>query len=307
MHGKSRFAAMLAAAIVGLAFLAAIPTARADMSRPTWTAGDFWVYALAAGSGSARYNGTLRFDVKGTESINVNGTSYPTYHVAAVVNIPFGNFAFTLPADIWYNVTNLAIVKITATISIAILNFTANTMVTIAGNPPQNILWPLTAGATWSSSTTVWETTVSSNGTTRSTSVPLTTAFTVQSDTTITVPAGTFTTTPVKEVQAGASGSVVNYWAPQAGNKAKTESYNSSGASQGSYNLTAYNYQAGSFLTAVYFGLTGLVWLIILAVVIIAIAAVVLMRRRRPRAPMTMPPQQPPMEPYQPPTGPPGP
>jgi hypothetical protein len=307
MHTRSRVAAVVAAMLVAFAFLAAVPSARASMNRPTWTAGDYWVYSFGGnfGNGSAMLSGTgtLRFDVVGVEAHAVNGTSYSSYHVTATLSIKYSSVTISINADLWYSVDTLAIVEISAAVnSPPIASFS------ISGNPPQTIQWPLTAGAHWSSATSVTAKEKFTNGTTIPTYSRLSTNFDVLADEQITVPAGTFTTTPLKETATGVSAGYVKvYWAPQAGNSARTETYNNTGADKGGYNLTAYNYQGGSFLTSVYFGLSGLVWLIILAVVIIVIAAVVVMRRRRPRAPMPMPPYQPPMQqPYEPPPGPPG-
>lgn len=294
--------------LVAFAFLAAVPAARASMNRPTWTAGDYWSYSFGGSFGNSslayRANGTLRFNVLGVEAHTVNGTSYSTYHVAVTLSFKYSGVTVSINADLWYSVETLAIVEISAAI-----NSPPFASISISGNPPQTIQWPLTAGAHWSSSTAVTTKEKYTNGTTIPAYSTLSTDFDVLADTTITVPAGTFTTTPLKETPSGIStGYVVVYWAPQAGNSARTETYNSTGADKGGYNLTAYNYQGGSFLTSVYLGLTGLVWLIIIAVVIIVIAAVVIMRRRRPRMPIAMPPQQPMMQqPYEPPPGPPGP
>jgi hypothetical protein len=307
MHARSRLAAVVAAMLVAFAFLAAVPPARASMSRPTWTTGDYWVYSFGGnfGNGSTRFNGsgTLRFDVVGVEAHAVNGTSYSTYHTTVTLSIRYGSVSLSINADVWYSVDTLAVVEISAAVSLPPI-----ASVSISGNPPQTIEWPLTAGAHWSSSTAVTSKEKLTNGTTIPTYSTLSTNFDVLADTTITVPAGTFTTTPLKETATGvSSGYAVVYWSPQAGNSARTESYNNTGADKGGYNLTAYNYQGGSFLTSIYLGLSGLVWLIIIAVVIIVIAAVVIMRRRRPRAPMQMPPQQPMMQQtYEPPPGPPG-
>src|SRR5437867_9100521 len=90
MHRSAR--AMVAAfALLLVAAFAIVPgTARANMDKPTWAAGDFWVYSFVSGSGGLAINGTLRLDVTGTESVTLNQTDYPCYHVAADLKIPFG-------------------------------------------------------------------------------------------------------------------------------------------------------------------------------------------------------------------------
>jgi len=301
MHSRLR----VLAPAVGLLLIAALAftaaPARAAVDRPAWAAGDFWVYAYSSALTGTAITGTLRMDVTGSESVMVNGSSYPTYHVAATLTIPFGSLTLTLPADIWYSSSTLAIVKIVATVNLTFGTVSANSHIAISGNPPQIIQWPLTAGASWDSSTVVWAVTTNSTGAVSYTSAPLTTHFEVQTDASITVPAGTFTTSPVKETTTGSTSFVINYWSPQAGNSARTESHNSSGQSAGSYNLTSYRYQGGSFFTTVFVGLPVWIWLILLVLVVAGVVGTVLVRRRRPRVgtppPGWAPPQQPPSGP----------
>src|SRR2546430_113861 len=301
MHSRLR----VLAPAVGLLLIAALAftatSAQAATERPAWASGDFWVYEYSSALTGTKITGTLRMDVTGTESVNVNGSSYPTYHVAAVLTIPFGSFTLTLPADIWYNSNTLAIVKIVATVNLTIGTISENSHVSISGNPPQIIQWPLTAGASWDSSTTVWDVTTNSTGAVRYAQMPLATHFEVQTDASITVPAGTFMTSPLKETAAGSTSYVINYWSPQAGNSVRTESHNSSGQSAGSYNLTSYRYQGGSFFTTVFVGLQTWIWLILLVLVVAAVVGAVLVRRRRPGVgappPGWAPPQQPPSGP----------
>jgi len=298
MHAKARIVASgIAVLLLSLALIP--PPASAAMNRPTWSRGDFWVYAFASGATGTTTNGTMRMDVTGTESVTVNGTAYSAYHVDAVLTIPFGgSLVFTVPADIWFSTDTLAIVKITAAVNLTLGTFTIDSTISVSGNPPQVIQWPLTAGASWSSSTTVWTSATNASGTTYQSS-SLTTAFSVQADATVSVPAGTFTTTPLRETEAGNGSYTVNYWSAQVGNWARVGEFNSSGQDEGGFNLTAYNYQAGSFFTSVVIGLPVWIWLILIVVVLTAIVGIAA-KRRRPRrpqaAPPPMPPQEPPME-----------
>lgn len=277
--------------IASLAFVA--QPARAEMGRPSWAAGDFWVYSLSSTDpGSGVPNATLRFDVKGTESVTVNGTAYSTYHVAATVSFVLVGTT-TFPADIWFSTETLAIVKIRAVLQVSVPGFDGSGTFEISGNPPQTIQWPLRAGATWQSSTTVWTVTTNSSGTTYM-SVPLTTTFNVQSDATITVPAGTFTTTPVREESGTGAGYTINYWSPQVGNWVRVAQYNDSDGNEGNFNLTSSNYQAGNFFTAVILFLPTWIWLLIAAAVVVVVVALARRRGRRPAR--AMPPAEPPPE-----------
>src|SRR6266849_7800670 len=238
--------ALLLIASLGLA----LQPAKASMDRPTWSAGNFWVYNISSGSGPATVTGTFRMDVSGTETVTLNGTGYPSYRVASDLKIPLGGgLTFEVFPVIWFSVDTLAVVKIQAVVP-PILNLTTQTTVVIAGSPPQTIQWPLTAGATWSSSTVVWTSSMNATRTTWS-HATLSTTFTVQSDATITVPAGTFSTT--------------NFWSAQVGNWVRVGSYNRTGQNSQNFNLTSYGYSGGpGFFGSIILGLPAWIWLILL-------------------------------------------
>src|SRR5439155_700740 len=168
MHRSAR--AMVAAfALLLVAAFAIVPgTARANMDKPTWAAGDFWVYSFVSGSGGLAINGT------------------PT---------------------------------------------------------------------TWAHAT-------------------LATTFEVKSDATITVPAGTFTTTPIKETNTANATYTMNYWSAQVGNWVRVGDYDSTGRNTDNFNLTSSNYQGGNFFTSIIFGLPVWIWLILLVVILVAIIGV---------------------------------
>jgi len=272
----------------------AVP-ARANMDRPTWAAGDFWVYDVR-GSGLSVGNTTFRMDVTGTDSVTLNGTPHPSYKVSADLKITAGLVTFEVKPDIWFSVDTLAIVKITAVIP-PIGNLTTQTTIVIAGSPPQTIQWPLTAGATWSSSTEVWTSSMNATKTTWSHST-LSTTFAVQPDATITVPAGTFSTNPLKEL-SGNGTYTTNFWSAQVGNWARVGSYNNTGKNTQNFNLTSYGYSGGGFFGSIILGLPIWIWLILLVVIVVAIIGFFAVRRRKPPVmmPPAMPPQQPPMGP----------
>lgn len=296
-------ACVAAFALLLVAAFAIMPgTAKANMDRPTWAAGNFWVYSFVSGSGGLTINGTLRLDVSGTETVTLNGTDYPSYHVAADLKIPFGaGFSYELTPDIWFSTDTLAIVKIRAVVA-PIANLTTQTTVVIAGSPPQTIHWPLTAGATWTDSTVVWTSSTNATATTWA-QAALSTRFEVQSDASISVPAGTFTTTPIKESNTANLSYTMNYWSAQVGNWVRVGDYDSTGRNTDNFNLTSYSYSGGSFFTSILFGLPVWIWLVLLVVIIVAIIGVFAVRRRKPpmRAMPPPPPQMPPQEPMGPP------
>src|SRR2546425_12548224 len=113
MHPSARV--MVATfALLLIAAVAIVPgTARANMDKPTWAAGDFWVYSFVSGSGGVTLNGTLRLDVTGTETVTLNQTDYPCYHGAAELKIPFGaRLSYEVTPDIWFSTATLAIDEI---------------------------------------------------------------------------------------------------------------------------------------------------------------------------------------------------
>jgi hypothetical protein len=296
MRSPARFVAVGVVVALVLAFGFLAQPARASTGRPTWSVGDFWVYSYRAEALNQTASGSLRLDVVATESVTLNGTSYSTYKVKGTISYQFGSLTTTFVGDVWYT-TDLAI----AEISFA-FNLTGSLTVTIWGNPPQHINWPLTNGDSWTSSTDVTLHEVAPNGTATNTYTRLSTTFTVLADTSVTVPAGTFTTTPVKETTAGSTGYTINYWSPQAGNSVRNEPYGSSGsAPSGGYNLTDYRYQNGSFFTMVLIGLPLWIWLVLIVFIAIVVGVAVAMRRRRRRPaappPGWSPPQEPPAGP----------
>ena len=297
MHTLARIVALgVALLLVGTLGLALQP-AKASMDRPTWSAGNFWAYNITSGSGASMVTGIFRMDVAGTETVTLNGTGYPCYRVTSDFKIPFGGgLSFEVFPVIWFSVDTLAIVRIQAVVP-AILNLTTQTTVTIAGSPPQTIQWPLTAGATWSSSTEVWTSSMNATRTTWS-HATLLTNFSVQSDATITVPAGTFSTTPLKELSANGT-YTTNFWSAQVGNWVRVGSYNSTGGNTQNFNLTSYGYSGPGFFGSIILGLPVWIWLILLVVIVVAIIGFFAVRRRKPPVmmPPAMPPQEPPMGP----------
>src|SRR6266705_6300450 len=118
MHPSARVMVAAFALLLVAAFAIVPGTAKANMDKPTWAAGDFWVYSFVSGSGGLTINGTLRLDVTGTETVTLNNTDYPSYHVAADLKIPLGaGFTYEAFPDIWFSTATLAIVKIRAVVA----------------------------------------------------------------------------------------------------------------------------------------------------------------------------------------------
>src|SRR2546428_12648278 len=115
MHTSARVLVAAFALMLVTAFAIVPGTARANMEKPTWAAGNFWVYSFVSGSGGLTINGTLRLDVTGTETVTLNGTDYPSYRVAADLKIPFGGgLSYVAPPGTLFLADTLAPGKIPA-------------------------------------------------------------------------------------------------------------------------------------------------------------------------------------------------
>ncbi len=296
----------------------AMPAASASTSMPTWTAGDYWVYSLNLSAIIPGFNGaaTMRYDVLGTDSLTIGSTTVQTYKTKLnlTASITSGSYSATVTftGNAWFRTSDLAPAEETfsATIGTTPISFTTTY------NPPPAVQWPLTAGQSWNATTSVTST---YNGGSPSTQAEVLNE-TVQADQSLTVPAGTFTVTPVKQTAyvAGIAGTEysVSYWSGSAGNYASQKSFYASNNTQvSSMDLKSYSYAAGSSGTGTILGLPVLAWIVIVVIIAVVVVALALLMRRKP-APMVPPPAgappvspppagQPPAQPPQTPPGPP--
>lgn len=304
---KRILTAIVVALLMVVTAVSLAPPTRASTSAPTWTAGDYWVYNVTGfsfGIGTSG-SGTWRLDMLGQQSITVGSTSYNTYHLKLNVTITVTQGSTTttisLPGDIWLRTSDFAPVK--QSMSLSFLGSTFSE--TQTNTPPPGRQWPLTPGATWSASYMV--TSVSALGSIISTTYRNdTSAYSVQADTSLTVPAGTFTVTPLKESAPDGSYNL-SYWSSTAGGPVREDTVDVFGTTTTSLALKSYNYQSGTAVGGLFLGLPLLAWIAIIAVIVIVVAALVFLRMRKPRAPQAMMPPPagaPPMQPgAQPPAG----
>ncbi len=286
---------------VAIALLAVpfLPAARADTSKPTWTAGDWWSYGVS-GTGSETStlpplgNGTVRYDVVSTDSIQVGGATITAYHtkVNYTIHHVYGSYNFTisLTGDEWFRESDLAPAKLglTATVLTFTLGFNASF------NPPLTIQWPLTSGSSWGVTTSV-SFAINLFGVSNQTTASESFSDTVGPDTSVQVAAGTFTATPVNVSATG--GYSITYWSSTAGNSVSQKNYAPNGTQTGKMELQAYNYQGGGVLNTLILGIPLLYWLILLVVVVVVVAALVVVRGRKRRVQTPPPPAQPPVTP----------
>ena len=290
------------------AFLVVAPPARAAASRPVWSTGNYWEYEISGAISPSGEAGTMRIDVVGQDSVTVGSATYPTYRTNLTFNVTIFGSPYEIHGNAWFRTTDLAPVKLNFSFSIVIIvPFT--TSVTITYDPPLRIEWPLTAGDSWDLASTVTIVATITGSPPEMDSTLLSATVEVDADETVTVPAGTFTTTPVRQQEPGGNTSE-SHWADEAGNSVEEKSYDSTGDETSSMELTSYSYTppSGTPGAETLFGLPWYLWLLFVLIAGAAVAAFLLLRRRPPATmpmpPGAMPPQAPPGPPMEP--GPPG-
>jgi len=267
-----------AALAIALALVTAtVAPAAADAGRPAWSTGDFWAYAYTGSVfPTITGPGTYRLEVVGIDTVSLGGTSYESYRVRLSLN--GSNVVQFHGGDNWYRTSDLSLVKTTFNVTATILFVQATFVVTVTYDPPLAIQWPLVTAGTWTTSSTRDIVAGIPLGSTL-----LDATFVVEAPSTVTVPAGSFETTPLRDRTGERS---TTYWAPGAGNYARRQTFNANDQETSSAELTSFRYQGGGFL-----GLPILAWVLIIALVVAVVLAVAVGRRRR----ATMPPRgQPP-------------
>ncbi len=253
--------------------LGAAGRAAAAQGAPSWATGDNWVYTPSGG------NGTLTWTVLEQTTVSVTSGTYNAWHVAVATTS--GSVSFTI--DSYLTVDGLKTVKTSGTILV---------LITTTYSPPMPTAdFPLTVGKMWQGTSSV---------TTMIGSISNTVSDdwngTVTGETSVTVPAGTFTAAVIRTPASGEPHDV-NYYSETVGWMVKTEHYSALGTLTSSESLASYKYSGNTLL---------LILIVIGILVIVAAAGVVLLRRRKPRMPQAMPPQgYPPQQPYYPPQQPP--
>ncbi|TLZ64717.1 MAG: hypothetical protein E6K13_01625 [Methanobacteriota archaeon] len=279
-HFRSILIVSMIAIVFALPALA-LPV-RASLEAPTWSIGDFWTYNLTGtASPLPGSTGTFRYEILGSESVAVSGTSYASYHARLWFNLTSGSTTTTVPGDVWFRRSDLSPVKLTFTATIGSNSFT----VTNTYNPPIEIRWPFAANAQWSTTSALTSVTEVTGLPARTMSSTVTETIRVESDEQQTVPAGTFAVTPLLETQADGSYSR-SYWSRDAGNTVKEKSYDASDAEQGGLELKSYRHAAPAAGPANILGLPPELWAVIALVIVIVVLAAVAIRRRGPRVPV---------------------
>src|SRR6266487_2680 len=285
--------------VLGAFALPFLPSARAETGKPTWQKGDWWAYSLqniSSPSGGTA-SGTLKMIVAGQANVTVGGVTYPTYDTKDWLNVTQGSLTYSIAGDTWFRVSDLSLVQAAFSFSTSTPSGTASVSITITDAPPHTMTWPLTAGATWSSTTT--ETTVTTitipgyPPQTNTVSASVTYQYAVQADAQVSVPKGSFVATPVKQTQAGATSYTMTYSSWDVGNYVKQTTYGGSGSEQSGATLTDYSYAPPSRAGASSAGPVYWPWAALVAAIAVAVVVAVLFWRRRRPTPQPMPPGEP--------------
>jgi hypothetical protein len=274
------------------ALLAVAAPARASTALPRWSAGDYWSYNMTLNMGMlGSATGLWRMEVVGMDSLTIGGMTFDAYHLKdnVSVTVTYGSTTSTITekGDSWYRTSDLAQAK-----QVVSLNLGGAVSTTTSTNiPPPAYQWPLTAGATWSQTYQI-KTFLDYGSLTSTTFVNVTRSVTVQAETSITVPAGTFTVNQVAE--SGGGNTTTSSWSEKAGNKVAAESTNPYGQPAESMKLNSYKYGAGSgTVGGLFLGLDSVTLYIIIVVaagVVIAVAAVGMRLRSRKKQQVPPPP-----------------
>lgn len=286
--GKLRAWVIVVVSLCAFVLLAVAAPARASTALPKWSVGDYWSYDVTSNTLLGSASGKWRMDVIGTDSLTIGGTTFNAYHLKDNVSMTttFGSatVTITVKGDSWYRTSDLAPAQLKV-----IFSFGSSTSTTTITNiPPPVYEWPLTAGATWSQSYEI-KTFLDYGSITSTTFANVTKSVTVQAETSVAVPAGTFAVNRVTE--SGGGNTTTSSWSEKAGNSVARESTGPAGQPAESMKLSSYQYGSGT-VGGLFLGLDPLTLslIIVVAAGIIAVAAVGMRRKSRRKQQAAPPP-----------------
>ncbi len=304
---KGRTPTIVLSLFLATGSLAFLPVSRASTDVPVWSVGDYWAYSAYGLALPFLPASTVKYDVVGTDIIAWQGASYAAYHTSIFANGSGTSLVHT--GDAWFRTSDLALARLTLIISSAcFIGFppgcSSNSSMTQTLSQPLSLRFPLTPRDNWSASTTVtYEWVNLDNGTARWANWTLAGNFSVGSDTSMNVPAGNFTVTPLWENLSSSGSTLLLSYGERAlvdysltvGNAVKETVYANPRGAWGPIAvlaLTSYSHTQ-PWYTFGFLGIPVWAWVLVAAAAIVGVL-VVLWRRRRPRPqPAVAPPLSP--------------
>ena len=297
---------LLAAALVLVPGIAQAPLPD-SMAAPAWSAGDVWLYRFnSTFEGSVFLNGTVRAEVLGVSNVTVRGLAQEVFTVGTggtgtlegIFPTPVGN----VPATGTWNLTGeqlfatgsrkivKTLIDITAVGQVGVLNLPFNLLWTNSTSSrvvkdewtypvPVGTSGNVTLNASMAEHVFLQFGTNPPLNTSTVADTEVTVAVSLASRSNVSVPAGTFETYVVGETWRDGASERFDY-APAAGNNARTQTFNSTGAEVTRTELVSYRYRAGESPDPLGTILIGAVVAISVAV---ALAVWWISRRRRSR------------------------
>ncbi len=247
----------------------------AQGSAAKWSIGDFWEYGGQTDIFGTTFSVILRLKVDHKVDLTVGSQSYETFNCSVAVSLAAGSTTIGTNGYINFRTSDLARVRVWYEIPI-LGGWTESTY-----DPPlENLRFPLSDGQTWSSTST--ERSSSNLGTTTRT---VTYDYSVAGPTSLTVPAGTFSTFRIIEDSNGLGPPGKMDYSDTVGFAVRLNGTVMGLSSQGTLELKSYGYQAGSS------GILMVILLVVIIIVVVVLIAALLIRSRR-KAQQFVPPQQ---------------
>jgi len=281
-----RITSILAVFVLIAGSIVLVPSpARAQGGAAKWSIGDFWEYSGETIIYATTYSVIVRVKVDHKADLTVGSQSYETFNCSVSGAIAAGTTSIGIEGYINFGTSNLSRVRVWYKIPI-MGGWTASTY-----DPPlQDFQFPLSDGQVWSS--TGIENSTSSFG---SSSRVVTYDYSVSGPTSLTVPAGTFSTFAIREDSNGVAAPGIMDYSDAVGFAVRLNG-TVMGLSLGGITvigsgleLKSYSYSAGSSAGSI------MVLLLIVVIIIVVIAVIVLLLvrfRRKARFLVPPPPSQ---------------
>lgn len=261
------------------AVLYIVPSASADVAKPDWVSGDKWEYA----SSEYGITTTTTLEFEAVKTINVNGTDYEVYSMKKEDKISMYGINLTYPGQVYYQRSDLGMVKMDQTMSI--LGFSTSDVTTYAP-PKKDCKFPLSVGQTWTETYTEITYSTMDDEITSYYEETYTDIYTVLSQETVTVEAGTFETYKIQCVDEDGD-SIYSWYSPDVKNFVKM-SVGTSTSQLTSYEVTAPKTSGNGDPKEVgadgefdLFAMPYLLFLILIPVIVVVLAAGLVARGRK--------------------------